>query len=192
MKIKNAEFTKSAPNLTFCPDDNLSEIAFVGRSNVGKSSLLNFLVNRKKLARTSSAPGRTQTLNYYLINNEFYFVDFPGYGYAKVSKTERQKWNEAREEYLAYRDQLKGIVMVVDIRHEASELDLEMMSILKQIDLPYFIVLTKADKISKSKRNLQLQHFSQKFEISTERLFVISSEKKFGKESLLKELAKVI
>jgi len=192
MKIKNSSFVKSAPNLSFCPDDNLSEIAFVGRSNVGKSSLINFLINRRKLARTSSAPGRTQTLNYYLINEDFYFVDFPGYGYAKVSKVERKKWNQTREEYLAYRQQLKAIVMVVDIRHKASDLDLEMIDILKHIDLPYFVVLTKADKLSKSKRNLQLMHFSEEFQISTERLFVISSEKKFGKESLLKELAKVI
>src|SRR6056297_2912284 len=189
MKIYTSEFIKSAPSLKYCPTDNLSEIAFVGRSNVGKSSLINFLINRRKLARTSSAPGRTQTLNYYLINEDFYFVDFPGYGYAKVSKVERKKWNQAREEYLAYRQQLKAIVMVVDIRHKASDLDLEMIDILKHIDLPYFVVLTKADKLSKSKRNLQLMHFSEEFQISTERLFVISSEKKFGKESLLKELA---
>jgi len=169
MKIKNSSFVKSAPNLSFCPDDNLSEIAFVGRSNVGKSSLINFLINRRKLARTSSAPGRTQTLNYYLINEDFYFVDFPGYGYAKVSKVERKKWNQAREEYLAYRQQLKAIVMVVDIRHKASDLDLEMIDILKHIDLPYFVVLTKADKLSKSKRNLQLMHFSEEFQIRTER-----------------------
>lgn len=192
MKIKTSEFIKSAPNLSYCPTDNLSEVAFVGRSNVGKSSLINFLVNRKKLARTSSAPGRTQTLNYYIINNEFYFVDFPGYGYAKVSKTERKKWNESREEYLAYRNQLKAIVMVVDIRHDVSPLDIEMINILKQLSLPFYVVLTKADKLSRSKRNQKLLYFVEKFQVNTERIFVISSEKRFGKESLIKELAKVI
>ncbi|MFP4456343.1 MAG: ribosome biogenesis GTP-binding protein YihA/YsxC [Clostridia bacterium] len=192
MKINTAEFVKSAPSLIHCPTANLTEIAFIGRSNVGKSSLINFLVNRKKLARTSSAPGRTQTLNYYLINNEFYFVDFPGYGYAKVSKSERKKWNEAREEYLVHRSQLKAIVMVVDIRHDISPLDVQMLHQLQMLSLPYFVVLTKADKISRSKRNQKLLYFTQKFQVNAERLFVVSSEKRFGKESLIKELAKVI
>lgn len=190
MKIKNAIFEKSAPDLSHCVDGDKAEIAFLGRSNVGKSSLINLLTNRNKLARTSSAPGRTQTLNFYLINDDFYFVDFPGYGYAKASKSAKRQWHRAREEYLFNREQLRAIVMVVDIRHEASPLDMEMLELLQLLGVPYYIALTKADKISRSRRNQQLMYFAKQFTVSLDMLFVISSEKKFGKDSLLNVLAK--
>jgi GTP-binding protein len=192
MKINQAVFEKSAPTILHAPEGNLPEIAFVGRSNVGKSSLINYLINRKKLARTSSAPGRTQTLNYYLLNDKFYFVDFPGYGYAKASKGMRNQWEKAREEYLLNRENLKGVVHVVDIRHDASPLDVDMLNFLRGLDMPFFVVLTKADKISKSKQRQHAQKIANDLSMGIDQLYVISSEKKYGKDSLLKELANLV
>ncbi len=192
MKINQAVFEKSAPSIVHAPEGDKPEIAFVGRSNVGKSSLINYLINRKRLARTSSAPGRTQTLNYYLLNDSFYFVDFPGYGYAKASKGMRNQWERAREEYLLKRNQLRGVVHVIDIRHDASPLDIEMLNFLRGLKLPFFVVLTKADKISRSKRMQNAQKLANAFSMGIDQFYLISSEKKFGKESLIKELAKLV
>lgn len=193
MKIKQAEFVKSAPTIDDSPSTGYPEFAFAGRSNVGKSSLINYIVNRKKLARTSSAPGRTQMLNYYLINEAFYFVDLPGYGYAKVSQTMRQKWRQEIDRYLTERRELRGVIQVVDIRHDASELDIQMANYIKQLDIPWLLVLTKADKLSKAQQSSQAQKLSLALGADNpKRRFVISSEKRFGGELLINELANLI
>ncbi len=187
-----AEFIKSAPGLKFCPDDSLPEVAFIGRSNVGKSSLINYLVNRKALAKTSSTPGRTQAFNYYLIDNKLYFVDFPGYGYAKVGKAMRSMWEKERERFLRERQSLRAVVLVVDIRHEISKLDQEMANLLMTLDVPVFTVLTKADKLSRQKQMAQMSYYRKLLPWAVETVIAVSSEKKQGREPLLKSLAKLV
>ncbi len=152
MKIKNAEFKGVFVDIKQLPDGGLPEIALVGRSNVGKSSLINKLVNRKKLAKSSSTPGKTRTINYYLINDEWYMVDLPGYGYAKVSKVERAKWGKMIESYLSQRQQLKGVLQILDIRHPPSNDDIMMKDWLSHHEIPVLMVATKADKISRGAR----------------------------------------
>lgn len=157
MIIKNAEFIGSFVSFDQLPDNNLPEIALVGRSNVGKSSLINKTLNRKKLAKSSSTPGKTRTINYYLINNQWYFVDLPGYGFAKVSKTEKMKWAKMIENYLVKREPLKGIMQLIDIRHPPSDSDIMMHEWLNKIELPILVVATKSDKIS---RGAQPKHLA--------------------------------
>jgi GTP-binding protein len=157
MKITSAKFTASAQTPESIPHYRRKEVAFLGRSNVGKSSLINSLLGVKGLARTSSTPGRTQALNFFLINEEFYFVDLPGYGYAKVSKSDRQAWGRLIEKYLAQREQLVLSILIVDARHEPSPLDLQMKSWLQHFGLPYLVVSTKNDKLSASERRASQQ-----------------------------------
>jgi len=157
LKIKTAEFIISAVSPKQYPAGDLPEIALAGRSNVGKSSFINRMVNRKSLARTSQKPGKTQTLNYYLINDAFYFVDVPGYGFAQVSKSERASWGKMIETYLLERKQLKCVIQIVDIRHEPTADDRMMMDFLKYYQLPTIVIATKADKISRGKWNKHLK-----------------------------------
>lgn len=147
-KVTSAEFIKSAFSLKDWPRDGRPEIAFLGRSNVGKSSLLNMLLQRKSLARTSNTPGRTQSINFFLVNDSFYFVDLPGYGFAKVSKTMRAEWGSMAEEYLSKRDELALSIQLVDARHEPSALDLQLNEWLAFNDKERVIVATKSDKLS--------------------------------------------
>lgn len=149
----NAEILLSAANKSHYPQDEIPEIALVGRSNVGKSSFINTLLNRKNLARTSGKPGKTQLLNFFNIDNQLRFVDVPGYGYAKVSKTERAKWGRMIEEYLTTRGNLRAVVSLVDFRHEPSADDVQMYEFLKYYEIPVIVVATKADKIPRSKWN---------------------------------------
>jgi len=158
MNINKASFVISAVSNAQYPKDNLPEIALAGRSNVGKSSFINTLINRKNLVRTSSKPGKTRTLNFYHINDAFYFVDVPGYGYAKVSKTERNKWGQMIEEYIETRESLRVVVLILDIRHEPSKEDLQMINYLRYYEIPILIIATKMDKISKTK---QLQYVNK-------------------------------
>ena len=151
MKITSAEFTKSAFNETHWTTDKLPEISFLGRSNVGKSSLINSLLQRKGLARTSNTPGRTQSINFFLINEKFYFVDLPGYGYARVSKTMRADWGVMAEEYLAKRRELMLSIQLVDSRHSPTELDKQLNEWLVYNQKPHIIVATKSDKLSANK-----------------------------------------
>jgi GTP-binding protein len=151
MKVTQAEFIISAVSPKQYPVGSLPELALAGRSNVGKSSFINKMINRKNLARTSSKPGKTQTLNYYLINKELYFVDLPGYGYAKVSKTEKAKWGKMMEEYLQTRQQLKAVLHVVDIRHTPTKDDQGMFEYLKHYGIPVIVIATKTDKIPRGK-----------------------------------------
>ena len=152
MKITSAEFIISNSDVAKCPQHNLPEYAFIGRSNVGKSSLINMLTNRKNLAKTSGKPGKTQTLNFYLVNEAFYFVDVPGYGYAKVSKKDREAFGQMIEEYLLKREQLKIVIQLVDFRHKPSEDDVLMYQFLSSYNIPTIVIGTKVDKVPKTKR----------------------------------------
>lgn len=159
MIIKNAEFVISAVGPKQYPTDNLPEIALAGRSNVGKSSMINKFINRKNLARTSSKPGKTQTLNYYKINNDqFYFVDLPGYGFAQVSQSEKEKWAKFIDAYLTKRETLCGVIQLVDLRHPPSKDDINMYEWLMHMHKDVLIVATKCDKISKGQ---WLKHIKQ-------------------------------
>ncbi|MEW6510013.1 MAG: ribosome biogenesis GTP-binding protein YihA/YsxC [Bacteroidota bacterium] len=151
MKITSAEFVLGVANLRQLPKDGLKEIAFLGRSNVGKSSLINKLCGRKSLARSSSAPGKTRELNYYIINKQWYFVDLPGYGYAKLPEQIRSSWGKTIEQYLKTRKELALVIQLVDARHEPSELDMMMVGWLDYFEIPFIIALTKADKLPTSK-----------------------------------------
>lgn len=151
LKITSAEFALGAASLRQMPKDGLAEVAFLGRSNVGKSSLINRLVNRKALARSSSDPGKTRELNYYLINKQFYFVDLPGYGYAKVPEQMRSSWGKMIEQYLKSRKQLAMVIQLVDSRHEPTSLDLMMAGWLDYYEIPFLVALTKSDKLPRSK-----------------------------------------
>ncbi len=150
MKIKSSEFVISAVGPKQYPDEGLPEVALAGRSNVGKSSLINRMLLRKNLARTSSQPGKTQQLNYYRINGELFFVDVPGYGYAKVSRTEREAWGRMIENYLMNREPLKLVILLVDLRHPPTALDRSMYDWLSHYGIPLCVVGTKADKLSRS------------------------------------------
>ncbi len=156
MIIKTAEFIISAADLKQFPEENMSEIAFAGRSNVGKSSLINKLVNRKKLAKTSSKPGKTRTINFYLINDMLRFADLPGYGYAAVSKNIKNQWAKLIEDYLKSRKNLKGVVQLIDLRHEPTNLDIMMYDWLSHFNYPKIIIATKSDKLKRGKQIKQL------------------------------------
>lgn len=151
MKFHSAEFAMSVGFVRQLPRDGMAEIAFAGRSNVGKSSLINRLFNRKNLAKTSNTPGKTRTLNFYAVNRRYYFVDLPGYGYAKRNQRERQAWGKLIENYVRDRPSLKGFVQLIDARHDPSREDLQMIDWLLNGEKPFLVVATKADKLSGNK-----------------------------------------
>lgn len=185
LKIVNAEFIISAVSPAQYPEDALPEIALAGRSNVGKSSLINRLINRKNLARTSSQPGKTQTLNYYRINNLLYFVDLPGYGYAKVSKTRREEWGKFIEGYLTGRGELKLLIHLIDLRHPPTAADIAMYEWSKHIGLNVCVVGTKADKISKGHWQKHAKIVKDGLGFDPRDSFVVfSSETGLGREQL--------
>jgi GTP-binding protein len=157
MRIRSAKFVAAATIVDSFPRDWHPEIAFIGRSNVGKSSLINSLLGVKGLARTSSTPGRTQSINFFLINEEFYFVDLPGYGFAKTSQEKRRAWGKLIERYLAERKQLVISILIVDARHEPSPLDLQMKSWLQHYGLPFLVVSTKIDKLTSNEQRKSRQ-----------------------------------
>ncbi|WP_085991767.1 ribosome biogenesis GTP-binding protein YihA/YsxC [Oceanobacillus senegalensis] len=183
MKVTEAEIVISAVSKKQYPNDGLPEIALAGRSNVGKSSFINKLINRKNLARTSSKPGKTQTLNFYKINEAFYFVDVPGYGYAKVSKKEREKWGVMMEEYFELRETLKAVLLITDVRHEPTRDDIQMYDFLKYFELPVIVVATKLDKVPKSKRAKHIMRTKETLNIDSEDILLpFSSETGEGKD----------
>ncbi len=186
MKITSAKFVASAATTASVPRPGLPEIAFIGRSNVGKSSLLNSLLNVKGLARTSSTPGRTQALNFFDINGEMLFVDLPGYGYAKVSKAERAHWGQLIEKYLAQRATLVLCILIVDARHEPSPLDLQMKSWLEHFGLSFLVVTTKIDKLSANERRASLTR-AQKV-LATDRIIPYSAVTREGVKPLWDEI----
>ena len=187
MKILSAEFTKSAFNETHWTSDGLPEVAFLGRSNVGKSSLLNSLLNRRGLARTSNTPGRTQSINFFLINERFYFVDLPGYGYAKVSKTMRADWGKMAEEYLAKRRELMLSIHLVDSRHKPTALDKNLHEWLVFHQKKHIVVATKADKLSNNNLKKNLEEIQKTLPES--RIIAYSSVTGKGKDELWLEIA---
>lgn len=163
MKIQTAEYMISAVSTKQYPEDGLPDIAMAGRSNVGKSSFINRLINRKNLVRTSSNPGKTRTINFFRINESFYFVDVPGYGYAKVSKQERAQWGHMMEEYFGTRSTLKAVVLIIDLRHGPTRDDLQMAEYINYLDIPLIIIATKLDKISNSKRAKAIKQTEEAF-----------------------------
>jgi GTP-binding protein len=192
MKITSAEFIKSAVKRSDYPKESLPEIAFAGRSNVGKSSLINTLVNRKNIARTSSSPGRTQVLNFFRINERMYFVDLPGYGFAKVPIKVRAKWKPMVEDYLKYRKTLKLVILILDIRRAPSTDDASLIRWLEAFSIPFLVVLTKSDKISKSKYNLQQKIIKDFLMLRDEEIISFSAVTRKGKEGILKHIMSII
>lgn len=189
MKILSAKFVISVTNISQIPSHDYPEIAFSGRSNVGKSSLINCLINRKKLALTSSYPGKTRMINYYNINERLLFVDLPGYGFAKVSQTERRRWKQLIESYITTSPHLKGVVQIIDSRVGATDLDIEMISWLIYLQKPTLIVSTKIDKIPKSKAKQYLIKYSEQLEsLGISDLVPFSAVTKQGKKEIWKAI----
>ncbi len=188
MEIKSAEFVISNTDYKKCPAGVLPEYAFIGRSNVGKSSLINMLTNRKGLAMTSSKPGKTLLINHFIINNQWYLVDLPGYGYATAGKSMREKLKNIIESYVLYREQLSCLFVLIDARHNPQQIDLEFMEWLGENGVPFAIIFTKADKLSGSKLKLNIDAYQQKLLEEWEELppiFITSSEKRSGRDELL-------
>lgn len=183
MKITKSEIVISAVKPAQYPPGNLPEIALAGRSNVGKSSFINTLLNRKSLARISSKPGKTQTLNFYIVNDQYHFVDVPGYGYAQVSKVEREAWGKMIETYFKSREQLKATVLIVDVRHPPTKDDVAMYEFLKFYNIPTIIVATKADKINKGKYQAHLKIVHDTLHVKKgDEIILFSSEKGMGRD----------
>lgn len=188
MIIKTAEFLVSSPGIKACPEKRLPEYAFIGRSNVGKSSLINLLVERKGLAKTSSTPGKTQLINYFLINDDWYLVDLPGYGYAKTSKSSRNKWGKMIHEYLVKRDTLVCIFILIDSRHKPQNKDIDFINWVGASELPFVIVFTKCDKLSKTElaKNMKAyQDHLYKYWQELPLMFQTSTLDKRGREEIL-------
>jgi GTP-binding protein len=194
MEIKTAEFTLSAPMVTMCPQDTKPEYAFIGRSNVGKSSLINMLTNNRKLAKTSSTPGKTLLINHFIINKEWYLVDLPGYGFAKRSKKEIDKLDQMIRGYILQRDQLVNVFVLVDVRLEPQKIDLEFIEWLGLSSVPFAIVFTKADKLTANKARQAVEAYKQKLLETWEELppiFVTSAERKEGREEVLQYIDEI-
>lgn len=193
MNINNARFEKGAVKPNQYPDNDIPEITFVGRSNVGKSSLINGLLNRKSLARVAAKPGKTREINFYNIDDTVYFVDLPGYGYAKVSKDVKYSWGESIETYLNRSKKLKLVIMVVDIRHSPTEDDKMMARWLVNSTLPYIVVATKKDKISRSKLKERLSDISTSLELDNDTLLIpFSAETKEGRDEIMNYITSVL
>lgn len=188
MDIKEAKFIISNTDIKLCPTDGMPEYAFIGRSNVGKSSLINMITEKKDLAKTSGRPGKTQLINHFLINKEWYLVDLPGYGYAKASKSSRNQWEKFISEYLMKRETLINIFVLIDSRLEVQKIDLEFMSWCAEKQLPFSMVFTKIDKLSSSALQKNLAAYKKEMLKYWEELppvFTTSAESKFGREKLL-------
>ncbi|MBE5735005.1 MAG: YihA family ribosome biogenesis GTP-binding protein [Clostridiales bacterium] len=185
MRITSCKFVKSVANGAEIINDGKPIIAFVGRSNVGKSSLLNFLVNNKSMARTSSTPGRTRLINYFQINDNMYFVDLPGYGFAKLNRSESAKWDTILGDFLTKSEDLKLVCILVDSRLEASELDKSMMNYLEYFRIPYILIATKCDKMSKAQQNNAKLKLANSLAMGVDNILMSSAKNKSGKEEIL-------
>lgn len=188
MEIKEAQFIVSNSDVSRCPAPDRPEYAFIGRSNVGKSSLLNMLTNKKNLAKTSGRPGKTQLINHFLINKEWYLVDLPGYGYAKVPKAERLKWEKFLKRYILKRENLYCLFVLIDSRHEAQKVDLDFMQWLGISSIPFSIIFTKTDKLKPEELEANLKAYEEKMFETWETMpgyFVSSAETAAGKDKIL-------
>ncbi|MFQ6031620.1 MAG: ribosome biogenesis GTP-binding protein YihA/YsxC [Candidatus Zixiibacteriota bacterium] len=184
-KVKNATYVKSVFNVGDLPKSRLPEIAFAGRSNVGKSSVLNKLANIRNLAKISSTPGKTRQINFFLINENLYFVDLPGYGYAKVSKSMKESWGRLVEEYLKKSENLKGVILLIDARHQPFEADLQLLEWLDFYQKEKLVVLTKTDKLSRSVLLLNSKNTSKILNLNLDSLVLFSAKTGEGKERIL-------
>ncbi|MFM2134606.1 MAG: hypothetical protein RL021_6 [Bacteroidota bacterium] len=188
MIIREAAYIISNPSVDKCPAPDMPEYAFIGRSNVGKSSLINMITDRKQLAKTSANPGKTQLINHFLINKEWYLVDLPGYGYAKVSWNERIKWQKMIRDYMMKRENLMNVFVLVDVRHDAQKSDLEFINWLGANRVPFTIAFTKCDKVSKQQIVQSVERYKRTLRETWEELplfFLTSSDQKTGREDLL-------
>ena len=186
MIIKNVELEKVIGPTSKLPDNSLPEVAFAGKSNVGKSSLINTLMNRKSLARTSSEPGKTQTINFYNINGEMYFVDLPGYGYAKVSEAEKKRWGKMIEDYLNTSEMLRVVFLLIDIRHKPSANDIKMYEWIEYVGFEPAIIATKSDKIKRSQLSKHIKMIRDELGASEETIIVpFSALNKSGRDTIL-------
>ncbi len=188
MEIKKSEFVISSPHAQLCPKDTKAEYAFIGRSNVGKSSLINMLCNHKGLAKTSATPGKTLLINHFIINNEWYLVDLPGYGYAKRSKTTQKKFEQMISSYILQRQQLVNVFVLVDIRLKPQAIDLEFINWLGKSNIPFAIVFTKADKLSNLKVSQSVSTYMEQLKETWEELppyFISSCVNKMGRDDIL-------
>ena len=192
MKILDVKLTISAVRVSQFPEDNKNEFLLVGRSNVGKSSFINALINRKNFARTSAKPGKTQTLNFYLINDYFYLVDAPGYGYAKVNKQLKNKFGLVMEDYLESRKNLKMVFMLIDFRHKPTEDDILMHNYLKHYNIPVTFICTKVDKVSKNAHDKQISIITKALDIKKEDLILFSSVTKMGRQEVYTKLIETL
>ena len=194
MKITSAEFVISNSRVDMCPKTGLPEYAFIGRSNVGKSSLINMLTNRSKLAMTSSTPGKTLLVNHFLINKEWYLVDLPGYGYAQRGKAMMEKIKKLIEDYVLKREEMTCLFVLVDSRLEPQKIDLKFIEWLGENGIPFAIIFTKADKMTKGKLKMNIDNYLHKLEAQWEELppyFVSSAEDKTGREEILDYIGKI-
>lgn len=186
--IQSAEFVISSPKETACPKPDRPEYAFIGRSNVGKSSLINMLTNRTHLAKTSAKPGKTQLINHFLINNQWYLVDLPGYGWAQASKTDKAQWKKMIEDYLINRQNLMNVFVLIDSRHEPQAVDLEFIEWLGMEEIPFAMVFTKTDKMKQGKLSANLAHYNKELSQTWEELppqFQTSAQQKSGRDEIL-------
>lgn len=191
MKITSAEFLGSAVGEAQFPPDSLPELALAGRSNVGKSSLINYLLNRRNLARTSSTPGKTQTINFYEVNKAFRLVDLPGYGYAKVSKAEKAKWASFIESYLGSRENLVDIILLLDIRRKLGEEDLQMMDYIRSMGFEGRVVLTKIDKLNQSQVIRAKKEIQKQLSLADDKIFMVSNLKSKGKYPIWESIVRL-
>lgn len=195
MLIKSAVFKLSAPDLKHCPKSTIPEFAFIGRSNVGKSSLINMLTNKKGLAKTSSTPGKTKLINFFTIDDSWSLVDLPGYGYAKVAKTDKREFNKAVIDYLAKRDNLNCVFVLIDCRHEPQPMDLDFINWLGKNGIPFVLVFTKTDKVSDSQLKNNIDVFMNRLKEWWDELpqyFSTSTSNRSGKEDILNFIEKIV
>ncbi len=192
MKIKSAHFITSATKPSQYPPADLPEIAFAGRSNVGKSSLINTLVNRKHLVKTSATPGRTQLINFFNINDSIGFVDLPGYGYAKVPVSVRKKWGPMIETFLSKRESLRGIVVIMDIRRTPATEESDLLHWLEHYNIARILVITKADKLSKNKQIKQVNHIIQTLGVARDDVILFSAKTRLGKDAVWEAILALI
>lgn len=192
MIIKRAEFITSLDTLRVFPGQGMPEIAMAGKSNVGKSSMINSLCNNKKLARTSSEPGKTRLINLYKVNEDMLLVDLPGYGFAKVPQTEKQKWAKMIEGYLSGSENLRHVLQLVDIRHEPTKDDVQMVNYLRYYNIPFTVVATKADKLSRAQMQKQIHQICRALVVQPWEVIAYSSENGYGKDKLLAKIDEIL